>query len=347
MSEGQVSQNAAQLPTTPTPPHTVVVSDSHALVGWARRCMLMGHDVDVYTTRPAFQHCWHGIMDVRLGPKGERPSAWGAVGEAVMAGAATLLTDSTRVTETFAGAPRLFGAGPHSFQGEPGLALAVWWDGVIPAPHALVFLEWGAWAGGRGPRVLGAATLAGESPGLCALAEAWLKDHAPSDWRGLALVGFAAEGGGLAVTGAQLGWPTVVSDLWLWRAERQDVNPLAPDHGDARPPFLVGVPISLPPWPHYPHAANRAAERVPVNVAQVASHIAWHDMRRENGTLVGGGSDGLVGVAVGEGYTLTRARRHALMAAGAFEAPQFQWRSDAGAFSEEALFALDVAGLYR
>jgi hypothetical protein len=343
-TEPQVSQDLS------TGPHRyVVVSDSHALVGWARRLALNGHDVHTFTTRPAFRHCWSGIMDVRLAPKGDRPSAWADLGAAIIDGHATLLTDSRRVTETFAGAPLVYGAGPSTLEGEPVLAMAIWWDGVAGRDASLVVLEWGPWAGGRGPRVLGAATLL-PHPGDLELYPEVAK-LAPPGWRGLALVGLAPVGtkpGEFRSTGATLGWPSIVHDLWLWRAEHHSAfNPLEPYAPSPATPLYVGAPISLPPWPHYPTSANRASEAIQLKLGDVAQHVAWHDVRREGGELVGGGADGLVGVAVGHGFTLTRARRAAHMVAGAFQDPRFQWRSDAGATSEEALFTLDVLGLYR
>ncbi len=349
MSE-QVADESANTP--PPAPRYVVVSDSHGLVGWARRLALNGAHVSCYTTRPAYRHCWQGIMDVQLAPKGERPSAWGTVGDEIGTGLATLLTDSRRVTETFTGCPHVLGVGPSSLEGEPVLGVAVWWDGHTAVGHSLAVLEWGAWTGGRGPRVLGAATL---TPVPLTSAAQTLANFAndalvtaPQGWHGLALVGLAPAGGGRFRTcGALLGWPALVHDLWLWRAEVGGGDPLGELSSPGAVPLYVGVPISLPPWPHYPGAANRASEPVQLKVGEAAQHVAWRDVRLEGGELVGGGADGLVGVAVGHGYTLTRARRHALAAAGAFTASVFQWRSDAGATSEEALFGLDVLGVYR
>lgn len=333
----------------------VVVSDSHALVGWARRLSLQGHDVSVFTSRPAFRHCWSGIMDVKLAPKGERPSAWGELGTDIVEGRATLLTDSRRVTDTFAGAPRVYGVGPGAIEGEPVLAVAVWWDEGATV-SALAALEWGAWTGGQGPRALGAATLLPEVPGLTALTKEWLSENVPPGFRGLALVGLMWEPGSntLRPCGAQLGWPALVHDLWLWRLEAEGapgiLTPQVCDPAraiDLRTLYL-GVPISLPPWPHYPGVANRASEPAQLKLGPAAQHVAFHDVRREGGELVGGGSDGLVGVAVGAGRTLTRARRQVGAIAGAFASGDKRWqfRADAGAVCEEVLFTLDSLGAH-
>ena len=95
----------------------VVVSDGHGLVTWARRLALQGHTVHTYTMRPAYRHAWSSVMPVALAPRSDKPAAWGDVGARVLDGSATLLTDSRKVMDTFAGAPlgiRCRRAGRHS-----------------------------------------------------------------------------------------------------------------------------------------------------------------------------------------------------------------------------------------
>ena len=224
--------------------------------------------------------------------------------------------------------------------------MAVWWDSGLASGHTYVALEWGAWAGGRGPRIVGCAAFIGDADASPVRwpVDAYLKDHAPAEWRGLALVALRAVDGELLPVGTILGWPPVVHDMWLRNSPRPVVGPRDATHSAA----VVGIPVSLPPWPHYPTMANKQAQvvGVPLGPGMPVAHYALHDIDVRDGTLYCGGSDGYVGVALGEGWTMARAVREALVVAGTFaRVPEAQWRTDAGDVATRVLVELDVAGM--
>lgn len=345
MSSQEVDSVSAVAP--PTTDRYVVVSDGHALVTWARRLETLGYPVAAYTTRPAYRTAYAHVLDVALAPRSDKPSAWGEVGDAVLSGSATLLTDSAKVMDAFAGAPAVYGVAARTGEREARpLGVAVWVDPVSLTGHTYCVVERGAWTGGRGPQVAGAAAFIGTPPRpVRSAVDDWVLKHAPEGWRGLAWVALRGDSDGLHPVGAEFGWPAVVHDLWLWRQVACGCAPVGLTIADTGRAY-VGVPVTLPPWPHYPRQANVPAPVHPVSLGTAAGHFAFHDVDVREGQLYAGGSDGYVGVAVGTGVTLARAVREAqsvACAAGAL--PESQWRADAGLTALDVLTELDGAGL--
>ena len=330
----------------------LVVSEGNGLHPLARRLVVEGQDVQVRTMKDAFKSCWNGILDVDVAPKGSFPDQWGEVGEEVMKGERTLLTDSQKCRDTFA--PHVWGTAVASPLVRCPLMVAAWIGESGVSGAQWFFPDFGLWPGGMGTAVLaGGVLVPGKLPTV--LLDAVEELH-QEQMTGLALLGVVQHQltGAWEVVSTEVGWPALLTDLLLWQLSQFDSYPILTEMlaGREKMPspegFTVGCTVSLPPWPMYPKVANRRAEEVllPHLNADLRAQYVFHDFKVAEGKPSTAGTNGLLGTAVGWGRTLARARLVAQRAAQGAELPEPQWRVDVGVGAAAAMVALDDCGLW-
>lgn len=339
------------------PSKFLVVSDRHGLLPFARRLISEQQEVDVIVRKERYERAWGGLIPKRPGPKARDLSTWGEIGEEIMTGEWAVLTDSQTTRETLSGAPWLFAQlpRPEGEQRPAGLILGAWFDGEQWLQPHWVVADWGVWSNGQGPAMAGAGTLI-VPPEPEALPLELLDPHTDElksvGFKGLVAVGLDWDnvGKGWVPVSFEAGWPWLHSHLLLWEQESIAMLLSGTPIGGLTKRFVVGVPVSVPPWPHTLANTKTPGRKIEGASGEVRSQVWFHDfeVRVVNGEreLWTAGLDGLVAVAMGSGNSFGLAKATALGAAGALQMAERQVRLDVGARVEGVLAWLEGRGLY-
>lgn len=278
---------------------------------------------------PYHERAWEGILPrQRLKLRGG--SAWPAFMEELPLDV-RLITDSRRLTEV---RPDALGALAPTDGPTSPLALGGWWDGEqLQCPH-WVIRDVGLWPCGLGPAELGGVTLvAGVRFPLAAL-----ESHLPrlGGFRGLIALDLMwdAEEQGWRAGRLQAGWPFLHAQAFLWA--QPSVAAVLEGKPSNLPPYVVGVPACVPP---YPFNGDVKARQV---LAPQLSSLVLFDVQARGRELWTAGLDGLVALSCGRGNTLAAARRSAMEAIP--QAHELGARSDAGTLAEGVLVELERCG---
>jgi hypothetical protein len=280
---------------------------------------------------PYQERAWEGILPrVKLPPR--RTETW-EEWVAKWPEHEVLITDSHTLTRA---GPLALGARPPTDGPTSPLALGGWWDGeTLQAPH-WVIRDVGLWPGGLGPAELGGVTLvAGVRFPLAAL-----ESHLPGlgGFRGLIALDLMwdAEEKGWRAGRLQAGWPFLHAQAFLWA--QPSVAAVLEGKPSTLPPYVVGVPACVPPYPYQADVKPRQLF-IP---GGAGPHLVLFDAQRRGQELWTAGLDGLVALSCGKGHTLASARRSALEALPA--AHELGARQDVGQLAEGVMVELERAG---
>jgi hypothetical protein len=318
----------------------LLLSYHHALLPLAKALTKEGATAEHIPWRQRYERAWEGSLESPLKGEPKRDDeTLGSVVAAAREGVVTVLLDHPKWAEKFAGSPNLYGvAGEHRPTLSP-LRACGWWDGErLHAPH-LLMVDLGAWAGGFGPAVEGAATLVRGYARLVAHCFTPLADEVKaSGHRGLVQVYVGNNAEALGWSG---GWTPL--HLHAFMTQVESTKALLSGEPPALPfAYSVAVPVTVPPWPL---RCDRTSQEQPVRVApEVLGNVTWHDVRVSGGELQVAGLDGFVGVARGRAQSLTLARRRAVATAEAVPLSERQFRPDAGSRVQTVLETLAEAG---
>lgn len=321
----------------------VVISPNHSLLPVARRLRTTGAEVHLLIGR----EYWEGLDGEAAGdPRCPEDLAW-AIAE--VESGATLVTNQPELWVPFSNGRRLGRVQSPTGPLSP-VRLGGWFDGeVLRDPHLLV-VDQGPWNGGWGPQwVPGGMTLVAPGPeaDLELLAALWTPITAELKARGfigLVQAGLApTDTAGAELRGFIAGWPFLHTEVWLSDVTLPEGLDGVP-HREAR--HTVGIPVSIGPWP-WPVEWNLGTEELSTEgmTPQQLAQVFWHDVKIDRGarTITAGRRDGLIGVAVGSGHTLERARATALDTALALPLSGKQLRTDVAGTVPQVLATLEVA----
>jgi len=194
----------------------LVISHQHHLLPVAWRLQGEGYEVQVAQVfaNKRRRRAWEGRFSSFLdGVKIDQKSAEAVVEAATEAGA-TVLTNSTRWTENFAGYGRLYGVHNAEKPTNSERLKVGFWCGTgkrTPEGEHLVFYDYGAWSGGMGPEVASACTLAHVPTPFAGLAE-YVARLRPAGFNGLCAVSLGQTGEPGHI---EWGWPQLHTQVWM------------------------------------------------------------------------------------------------------------------------------------
>jgi len=255
---------------------------------------------------------------------------------------ATLLTDYRVLTSEAEGKERVvFGQlGTEGEAADSGVAFGGWWTGAeLLDPH-WVFTDWGLWPGGQGPRQPGAVTLFCSSGAFPPVK--LLEGRDLGRWRGYLTLDlhWDAEAAGWRSGKLRAGWGLAAL---TYLQPLPSIGGLFATEAAAPkgPRVRMGIRVSIPP---YPHSAS-LHEPVPLLVTpETQRAFVWEDIALVRGQLSTAGLSGCIGLAVGSGATLERAREIATGAIAGLGLAEAQWRTDAAEKVPRVLAALESVG---
>ena len=330
----------------PTSPSFLVISHSHHLLPWAWRLRSEGANVKVVVVRKKYLSAWSGLLDKAVEVRKSRLSVedltktpqWDGWLEQAKAGTLTILTDWQDLSDSLleAGIPNLYAKrGVERIEeGPPPLYLGAWLGPTgVAMPHIYV-PDYGAWIGGQGPLVEGAGTLLRlEKPGPEALLAPFAETLSSAGFKGLFRVGlmFNEAAKEFASVSVEAGWPFLHTHLFLAGVGLMPLLLANPQAMALPKRVAVGIPVTVPPWPHQDGQKGSGEMRVEVS-PEARAHLFWHDMMTpDGGSFHTANLDGLVAVAEGCSDNVAVARRRAVAVATSLALPQRQVRTDAGA----------------
>ena len=330
----------------------VVASLRAELLPLAHRLCREGHSVDVVVWRAKYETAWEGALTKSVRHSDGTLAV--AELEPKLREADRVLTTVRRVQEL---CPTAYGVAAKLTEADPKnrLLLGGWFDGEsVQAPHLLV-ADWGAWAGGLGPAVLGGLTLirlggAGVSGGtapshpsfVAGAVQAATERMKSVSFRGLFHFDVEEEPttGELRLRGLSAGWPELHTFAFVAELENLATT-ISGDPPKLLHKYVSAIPISVPPWPS---ERQGKGERLPIEGLTPIQQgkLFWLDMAVEGRKLTTAGLDGLVAVAIGASdSTPALARMRALELAGKLQVEGKQVRTDAGLFVDSVLASLE------
>lgn len=332
----------------------LVASLRHELLPLAHRLKREGHEVEALVWRPLYEHAWEGSVakiarhsDGTLHKSVLQPHL-----EAAHRGELTVLTNVRRMADLFAAAPRLYHQlEPHEAPRDV-LLLGGWFSGEeIRASHLLV-ADWGTWAGGLGPPVLGGLTLVRLSESGAPL-PTFLRGATQQLTERLKQAGFKglfhfdvledAATGEMKLGGVSAGWPWLHTQAFV--AELKSLSEtLLQQNPTLLHKFVSVLPVSVPPWPNEKNTKLEVGLPIEGLTVQQQGRCFWYDITvdTESRKLRTAGLDGLLAVATGASdSTPALARSRALELAHRFQVPGRQFRPDLGAAVDGALARLE------
>ena len=308
-----------------------------------------------------YQACWKGLISpVERGyqdPRGRSidPAKWPNA-DAICAGEVILVTDDMLATEYFG--PHLTGQWPlygrlrsmdKGIEQSP-LAVGGWYqNGQLSAVHWAV-TELGAQHGNMGRKVRSSMALYPSERAPREMLELKCDEQLPEWFAGLVRLEVRLdEPDGLLDMKPglfQAGWPDLHQQLFLSQQPREGgiTNMLAGKAGLIDGHIVFGTIISVPPWPSPPTRRARWYKFADMDPQQ-RGRIVLHDVALQDGKLVTGATDGMVGVVTGQGKMLGTARDLALRAGVATGLDELQLRSDAGSDIQVNLQRMEQLGL--
>lgn len=342
----------------------LVASMRAELLPLAHRLRREGHEVEALVWRSRYEAAWGGEIgklarhsDGTLMAEALRPQV-----EAAAAGELVVVTTVRRVAELFHAARRICAVlepPPKSIVPNDRLLLGGWFDGEsVQAPHLLV-ADWGAWAGGLGPAVLGGLTLirlggAGVSGGtapshpafVAGAVQAATERMKSASFRGLFHFDMeeVPETGELRLRALAAGWPWLHTQAFVAELDRLSVVL----EGIAAPKILhkyvAVLPVTIPPWPNEKRSDTTSGIAVEGLTPQQQGRAFWFDISVDKtaGKLRTAGLDGLLAVATGASdSTPVLARARAVELAVRMQVPEKQYRGDLGMLVDPVLSTLE------
>jgi hypothetical protein len=298
---------------------------------YAHRLVREGASVEVVVWAHEFERAWEGQLQKALrGSRGELTRER----LAKLARGRVVLSDIPNVRSELPGELQLFDTLSADEKPTSRLRLGGWFDGEQWSLRHLVVVDLGAWQGGLGPVVPGAATLVrADRPETLELFDSLasgVRDVLKSQsFRGLVSMGLRLDAPeGPAVEGFEAGWPALSTQAFV--GELEGFGELLNGHGGRLvSKYVVVVPVTVPPWPSPGTAAVRPIDGL---TREQLGRVAWHDMAVDPTarTLATAGLDGLVGVARGAAESLPLATGRALEIALRVRVAEKQFRPDAG-----------------
>lgn len=326
-------------------------------------------DVQVFTLARAYQSSWEGILDVQHAGWDETDGfkAWGKVGEEVMSGERTFITDSwlRRMLDAAQQVPFQFSTLNASRPEPYALAIGAWWDGESFSHHHWFLPDWGLFPGGLGAEVLAGGTLiyhpelAEQEPGR--LLGTIAQDLIEKNFRGLvqAIVDRNGATERWEIQSWRGGWPELHTDLFLWQVGPLVVLLNGLPVTAPKKTFTVGTVVSQAPWPYraidldlVTKASKVDKNRLrlkPVTTSmppEAREHFRFYGMKLEEGRIMTDGVDGRFGVAIVASNLLSLARSQCVQVARTAHLPKQQYRTDVGSRVELFLLGLEKLGLW-
>lgn len=338
----------------------LVASMRSELLPLAHRLRREGNEVEALVWRARYESAWGGEIgklarhsDGTLMAEALHPQV-----EAAAKGDLKVVTTVRRVAQLFSGAKHLYSvleSPAQAISPRDRLLLGGWFDGEsVQAPHLLV-ADWGAWAGGLGPAVLGGITLVRlgdphqpvrsfpEFVGGAVQAAAERMKSA--SFRGLFHFDIeeVPETGELRLRGLSAGWPWLHTQAFV--AELERLSGLL----DGMEPrilhkYVCVLPVTIPPWPNEKRSETQAGVPVEGLTPQQQGRCFWFDIQVDKGAgkLRTAGLDGLLAVATGASdSTPALARARALELAVRMQVPEKQYRPDVGMLVDPVLSTLE------
>lgn len=208
-----------------------------------------------------------------------------------------------------------------------------WWqtEEGTQYPHLLIY-DLGAWPGNMGRLIGGGLTLvhlSGED--ILGLVSPLIEPLEIEGHLGLVEADLVPdENGDLSLGGYNLGWNWLQAHAFVGPLENLGELLLGQEaRFEPQSKFVSVLPVSIPPWPEHGRKADTPTIEV---TSRVRGCTFWHDvvLDMDAGSIIGGGSDGLLGVVRGAGNHPDLAADAVLTEAREISVPELQWRPDVG-----------------
>jgi hypothetical protein len=294
-----------------------------------------------------YEKAWDGRLDKEpAGKPNAKAGPLEQLADVARVGELTVLTDSPRGMELFAGSPRLYGfVEPQPWQRPPALCLIGWFDGEGWSGRQWAVPDWGLWPGGLGAHVLGGVTLIAGTR-FPPVLEAFTDGLKGLGFRGLVVVGldYLEAARELIPTGFMAGWPSIFTHAWMESAGGQLCELLDGQPAMTAPrPFTVALPVTQPPYP-VRGAPGPGSVSLAGLVKEQSIHCYFHDVMVEGAEIRTAGINGFVAVVAATGASLHSAQVKALGVAQSLPLPEKQFRMDVGGMVNAALGSLELLG---
>lgn len=323
----------------------VVVSRESKLLPLAHRLRnVERHPTTVMMWKKSFEAAWDGMItkDVKSSDREIHKESITDLVQKAKNGDIVIVHDVPNLEDSFDEAAGVYGIRTLESSESP-IRLGFWWDGQTEQAEHLLIYDMGAWANGMGMKVPAALTLINTSEG--ALQELWTKlftDEARQflrglNFRGLVNVGLIEDKGELILSGWEMGWPDLHTQVFMGAVANNSWGGLLVHREIPRlwNMFTFGLVLSVPPWPgtHHPNARGKGIQGVPIGLNdKLHEYVYWHDVNVnvETKSLTTAGTDGLVGIVHANANCFENAKQKALGVAGMIELVDKQFRMDVG-----------------